>query len=270
MKGKRSDLILSYKKSRESLVRMSFVLFVVFLAIASLSRVRTGDSGFELILPFLKGFKISTGDLVVFGPLAIFILAIWFDRKFYDCLKTRKAIIKSYESDELFSEIENHLLSPPFVLQTQTTILKKFQTVLPRFIYFWAIASIVFLLIEYFKFRKHNDSNSTVWDTIVGSPPLSGFNPYWPRFEEVDVAWIYPPWYPLCYLVMVSFLIWRVCLPPAEADDAVLPKKADVTPTLNEDKVSTNTASPSPDKIRKSQPSIPQGKDKPDSKPNSS
>jgi hypothetical protein len=242
---------------------MSFVLFVVFLAIASLSRVRTGESGFELILPFLKGFKINTGDLVVFGPLAIFILTIWFDRKFYDCLKTRKAIIGSYESEEHFSEIENHLLSPPFVLQS--TIFKKFQIVLPRLIYFWAIAAIVFLLIEYFKFRKHGDSSSTVWDTIVGSPPLSGFNPYWPRFEEVDVTWIYPPWYPLCYLAFVSFLIWRVCLPPTIADDVVLPNET--VPVANYDKTSTNTASLNPGEASKAPSSILQGKNKPDSKP---
>ena len=215
MEGKRAELILDYSKSRESLVRLSFLLTIAFLAIASLSLVRTSAQGFKLALPLLKDFVVNGGDLVVFGPLAIFVMTIWFDRRWFDCIGTRAAILRSYSSDTPFSEIENYLLRAPFAARPKNTHLKWFVNIPPRFLYCWALANIVLLLNEYFDFRKNNDDSSTLTDVIIGSPPFSGFDPKWGRFPELNVVWIYPPWYPICYSAMIAFLLWRIWSPPA-------------------------------------------------------
>lgn len=214
MKDKRSEVILSYEKKRESLTKMAYLLFIIFLAIISLSRVRTGEGGFELELPLLDSFTIDTGDLVVFGPLAIFVMVLWFDRTFTRCLEMRTAIIHSY-ADPSFSKIEHFFLKMPLESELKNP-WKWLNHLQVRFVYFFGFVSIVSLLVEYFRFRPKDVQDGSFWHVLIGHPLFQGFEPHWPRFSEVDVVWIYPPWYPICYLIFLSFLAYRTWRPPSE------------------------------------------------------
>ena len=251
------NIILEYSKRREAFVRLGFYLFITFFAIANLSRVRA-EGGFKLKIPLLEGFAIDTGDLVVFGPLAILVMVIWYDRAWFNLLKLRRSIIKLLETrQKSVDAVEFHLLAKPFNFETKSIDFDSFKTWIPNFVqggfsrgeswlarrfgrariptwtqvqkttshcllglpsrsvYIFALASVGSLLIEYVQFRQKDTCSSSWLDPIIGVPWFTdGFEPHWPRFPEVDVVWIYPPWYPIFYAFVVIFLVKRILNPP--------------------------------------------------------
>ena len=254
MANNRDDLILKYNERREVFVRHSFYLFAVFFLTVSFSRA---PDKVALKMPFVEGLRIDTGDVVIFGPLLIFVLVIWFDKTWFNLLKLRSSIQGTFGNDESpFSPVEKYLLSEPFCFETDSIRFGRVSSCLPKWfqrllgwvhgacktiighlpisiqeglpnsfnefvlgiprraVYLLAFASVFSLLTEYFTFRTEKDGSLLY--TIIGVPPFhDGFKPYWPRFETADVTWIYPPWYTIAYLVIVSFLLWRICKPPS-------------------------------------------------------
>ena len=223
MADNRDELILRYNERREVLVRHSFYLFAAFFLTVSLSRA---PDKVALKTPFIEGLKIDTGDVVIFGPLFIFVLVLWFDKTWFNLLKLRSSIQETFGNDESpFSAVENHLLSEPFYFEADSIRFGRVSSWLPnsfnefvlgiprRAVYLLAFASVFSLLTEYFTFRTEKDGSLLY--TIIGVPPFhDGFEPYWPRFKSSDVTWIYPPWYTIIYLLIVSYLIWRIWKPP--------------------------------------------------------
>ena len=268
MPDSRNELILKYHDKRESLVRLAFYLFIAFLLIVSLSRARgqaadtpettkatvlssakvvkeSSDSKnlpFKIKPPFTEGgVEIDTGDLIVFGPLAILVLVVWFDKSWFNLLKMRQAIQATFNTKESpLTPVEVQLLKEPFHFQPPSVDLSRIERftpskvlpsvqwigeklssiiqnvivgIPPRATYIFAFAGVIGLLTEYVQFRPKNGGHW--WHTIIGIPPFrDGFEPHWERFPEVDVAWIYPPWYTLVYVGIVSFLIWRILKHP--------------------------------------------------------
>ena len=215
MKEQRADVFFFYHQKREALVRVAFFFCGFFLLLGTLARVRGG----KLNDPWqILGGAIDNGYLLVFGPAAITICVAWYYRIWTNCLNIRESILKAVESGDLgreqLNELEQTLIKPP-TGEHKSNWLGRLQTFcLPRTVSFFGLTATILLLVEYFKLVPRKDPELGWTATIFGIPPYTdGFDPVWSRFPELDLPWIYPPWYSILYLAMVSYLVAKIVFP---------------------------------------------------------
>jgi hypothetical protein len=215
MKEQRADVFFFYHQKREALVRLALILVVFFFVLCTLARARGG----ALNDPWqILGGAIDNGYMLIFGPLAIFLCTLWFNRCWKCCLAIRAGVLDSVKRGDLgeheLNDFERVLSARPFVKKGTTRFSRFRNFCLLRFVPFTGLVATALLLQEYFQLlpRKTQDSS---WTAIVfGVPPFTdGFDPIWSRFPELDLPWVYPPWFTLIYIAMAGYLLNRTIHP---------------------------------------------------------
>ena len=201
----RHDYVLLYHEERRRTVNMSIWLALASLLILTLSR----SPKFGLTDPFgVIAGEITSGYLVVFGPVILFAFAAWYRSRLHSCILFREAILKwirELDSDDL-SPVETKLLASPHDGQTQVA-----KIVFARYAIFTAFVAVFFLVYEFLCFRNPKSANPGFLDPIVGHPFTGGFDPEWDRAGSNPMPWIYPPWYGMGYLAILLLLfIWLI------------------------------------------------------------
>lgn len=221
MKEQRADLFLFYHNKRESVERFAAYASLGFLLIAAMSRsvVTKVSTGKPDTWDYLGG-GIDNGFLIIFGPVAILVVSVWFNRMFCNCLKLRKSLLSTVLEgklgDDSLSSLEEMLLAQPFACApNRSAVLRGF---LPRAVFVVGLISSLILLAEYATFRPENSPKLGWLYLLIGEPYLSGFEPEWPRYSDKQMPWIYPPWYTIAYVGILYYLGSLSLRPPLRSD----------------------------------------------------
>lgn len=185
MQEKRADFFTFYYQERESVERFAACACLGFLLIAAMSRsvVTKASTDKPETWDYLGG-GIDNGFLVIMGPVAILLIALWFSRKFISCLRLHHSLKANIGTDKLdngtLSHLEQTMITPPLsCADGRSSVLRLF---LPRVVFIVGLFSVLILLWEYAQFRPKNSTQFGWLYMLVGEPYLQGFEPVWPRF----------------------------------------------------------------------------------------